>query len=218
MIVIIQGSQLSTNLGRTDLWKPLKPAWPTSEPAVYDCRSSTFGEKYGENRITPVGTLLRLSGSSNKAMNLDSSAHNWVPQSISFRLNPKSLFDFHFLFPTGASFFLQFSDFLVVWLSQDGLRQLNFKLVKLISSFSNTYLWLGIWPFRILSHMAAMNMNYTQLRGKSAKVLTFKSLCVSQNIKETKQLQNQRSINVSWIMIVVFAFQNIENLEMRSQL
>ena len=68
--------------------------------------------------------------------------------------------------------------------------------------------------------MAAMNMNYTQLRGKSAKVLTFKSLCVSQNIKETKQFQNQRSINVdvSWIMIVVFAFQNIENLEMRSQL
>ena len=125
MIVIIQGSQLSTNLGRTDLWKPLKPAWPTSEPAVYDCRSSTFGEKYGENRITPVGALLRLSGSSNKAMNLDSSAHNWVPQSISFRLNPKSLFDFHFLFPTGASFFLlQFSDFLVVWLSQAGLRQL----------------------------------------------------------------------------------------------
>ena len=66
--------------------------------------------------------------------------------------------------------------------------------------------------------MAAMNMNYTQLWGKSAKVLTFKSLCVSQNIKETKQFQNQRSINVSWIMIVVFAFQNIENLEMRSQL
>ena len=68
--------------------------------------------------------------------------------------------------------------------------------------------------------MAAMNMNYTQLRGKSAKVLTFKSLCVSQNIKETKQFQNQRSINVdvSLIMIVVFAFQNIENLEMRSQL
>ena len=68
--------------------------------------------------------------------------------------------------------------------------------------------------------MAAMNMNYTQLRGKSAKVLTFKSLCVSQNIKETKQFQNQRSINVdvSGIMIVVFAFQNIENLEMRSQL
>ena len=68
--------------------------------------------------------------------------------------------------------------------------------------------------------MAAMNMNYTQLRGKSAKVLTFKSLCVSQNIKETKQFQNQRSINVdvSWIMIVVFVFQNIKNLEMRSQL
>ena len=68
--------------------------------------------------------------------------------------------------------------------------------------------------------MAAMNMNYTQLRGKSAKVLTFKSLCVSQNIKETKQFQNQRSINVdvSGIMIVVFAFQNIENLEMQSQL
>ena len=65
-----------------------------------------------------------------------------------------------------------------------------------------------------------MNMNYTQLRGKSAKVLTFKSLCVSQNIKETNQFQNQRSINVdvSGIMIVVFAFQNIENLEMRSQL
>ena len=68
--------------------------------------------------------------------------------------------------------------------------------------------------------MAAMNMNYTQLRGKSAKVLTFKSLCVSQNIKETKQFQNQRSINVdvSLIMIVLFAFQNLENLEMRSQL
>ena len=195
MIVIIQGSQLSNNLGRTDLWKPLKPAWPTSDPAVYDCRSSTFGEKYGENRITPVGTLLRLSGSSNKAMNLDSSAHNWVPQSISFRLNPKSLFDFHFLFPTGASFFSS--------------------ILRLLGS-----LIVSRWSFRISSHMAAMNMNYTQLRGKSAKVLTFKSLCVSQNIKETKQFQNQRSINVdvSWIMIVVFAFQNIENLEMRSQL
>ena len=95
-----------------------------------------------ENLRTPVGAMLRLSGSSNKAMNSDSSVYNWEEESS---------------FVPSKYRFVKIS----IWLDFYFLNMSVF-LESILLNLIDFWLW-------VLSHMAAMNMNYTLLRGQKCQ-------------------------------------------------
>ena len=95
-----------------------------------------------ENLRTPVGAMLRLSGSSNKAMNSDSSVYNWEEESS---------------FVPSKYRFVKIS----IWLDFYFINMSVF-LESILLNLIDFWLW-------VLSHMAAMNMNYTLLRGQKCQ-------------------------------------------------
>ena len=95
-----------------------------------------------ENLRTPVGAMLRLSGSSHKAMNSDSSVYNWEEESS---------------FVPSKYRFVKIS----IWLDFYFLN-MSVLLESILLNLIDFWLW-------VLSHMAAMNMNYTLLRGQKCQ-------------------------------------------------